>query len=146
MTTQTTPDALDASTEAQTVRRLILIFDADAGALSALVDSTKKLLHVKGCALCATTHGLFGERSEWKQCKEELGVRIDSLHRDELFGRMKDVVAERLPSVVAETMDGTLHMLLDPGVLDRTRGDVADFRARLAHHASIRGLRIPGAT
>ncbi|MEM9555100.1 MAG: hypothetical protein AAGC60_12645 [Acidobacteriota bacterium] len=124
----------------RTIRRLILVFDADAGAVSAFVDSARKLLHVGGCSLCATTHGLFGEKSEWTQCKDALGVRVDSLHRDELFGRVKDVVGEQLPCVVAETDDGEMVMLLDPAVLERSRGSVSDFQARLLHHAAMRDL------
>ncbi len=41
----------------RTIERLILVFDANAGPFSALVDSAKKLLRINGCSLCALTHG-----------------------------------------------------------------------------------------
>ncbi len=52
--------------DAQRIRRLILIYNADAGKLSALVDSARKVLKLNGCALCSITHGLAGEKDEWR--------------------------------------------------------------------------------
>ena len=75
------------------VRRLILIYDADAGAMSALVDSARKLFKLNGCALCSITHGLAGEKSEWKTCRAEIGVPVDHLHRGEVFSPLRQVVA-----------------------------------------------------
>lgn len=125
------------------VDRLIFVFSADSGSFNAFLDSAKKVLRIKGCTLCAITHGLAGEKSEWKDCREELGVHIDYIHRDELSGELAKVVGERLPCVVAEA-DGELLMLLPPDVLDRCRGSVADMRGRLQVLASMNGLELPG--
>lgn len=125
------------------VERLIFVFSAESGSFNAFLDSAKKVLRIKGCTLCAITHGLAGEKSEWKDCREELGVHIDYVHRDELTGELARVVAGRLPCVVAEA-DGELLMLLPPDVLDRCRGSVADMRGRLQVLASMNGLELPG--
>lgn len=124
------------------VQRLILVYNADAGRLSALVDSARKLLQLNGCTLCSITHGLAGEKSTWRDCRDELGVPIDYLHRDELFGPVKQLVAGQLPCVVAET-DAGPEVLLTPDVLERCRGSVSDFRGRLLTHAAMRDLEIP---
>ncbi len=125
------------------IRRLIFLYNADSGRLNALVDSAKKLLMINGCSLCAITHGLAGEKREWKECKEEIGVPVDYVHRDEVTPALRDVVRERYPSVVAEAADGSLVLLLDAEVLDRAKGTVADLKGRLKTYASMNGLRFP---
>ena len=50
------------------IQRLVFVYAADSGLFHALVDSAKKLLMVKGCSLCAITHGLAGER----QCQPQM--------------------------------------------------------------------------
>ncbi len=128
--------------EKQQIRRLILIYNADAGALAALVDSARKVLRLNGCSLCSITHGLIGEKREWRSCRDEIGVSIDYLHRDEIFGPMKQLVGETLPCVVAETAAGP-RVVLTPDVLERCRGSVDDFRGRLLTHAAMRDLELP---
>ena len=86
----------------RTIDRLIFVFNADSGLLSALLDSAKKVLQIKGCTLCAITHGLAGEKSDWSECKAELGVQVDYLHRDELKPDLRRLVGDGLPCVVAQ--------------------------------------------
>ena len=124
------------------IRRLILVFDADTGRLSALVDSARKLFRVNGCALCSITHGLASEKDTWKDCREELGVPVDYRHRDELFGPLKELTSDQLPCVVAETSDG-IELLMTSDVLERCGGSVDDFKGRLLIHAAMRDLEMP---
>lgn len=124
------------------IRRLILIYNADSGRLNALADSARKVLRLNGCALCDITHGLAGEKKDWRSCRSEIGVPIDYLHRDEIFGPMKRLVDGSLPCVVAETAAGP-RVLLAPDVLERCRGSVDDFRGRLLTHAAMRDLELP---
>lgn len=125
------------------ITRLVFVFNADSGKLNALVDSAKKLLMINGCSLCTITHGLAGEKGSWKECKEELGLPVDYVHRDELTPRMVEVIADRFPAVLAETGDGALRMLLTPDVLDRCKGSVADLRGRLRTNATMTNLTFP---
>ncbi len=126
-----------------TIDRLIFVFDADSGALNAFFDSAKKTLNLGGCALCAITHGVAGERSEWKDCREEIGVPVDYVHRDEVDDRLRSAAGDELPCVVAEA-GGGLFRLLDREVLERCKGSVADFRGRLAFFAGRHRLALPG--
>jgi hypothetical protein len=128
--------------EHHTIDRLLFVYNADGGKWNAFVDSTKKLFMVNGCALCSITHGLTGEKRDWKDCRDELGVPIDYVHRDEITPRLKEVVDDNVPAVVAEVR-GRYILLMGPDVLERCRGSVADFRGRLHLHASMKGLLFP---
>ncbi|HEV8582370.1 MAG TPA: hypothetical protein VGX68_25160 [Thermoanaerobaculia bacterium] len=124
------------------IDRLIFVFSADSGSFNAFLDSAKKVLRIKGCTLCAITHGLAGEKSEWRECREELGVQIDYVHRDEISEDLRRVAGDNLPCVVAGT-NGDLVYLLGPDVLERCRGSVADLKGRLRVFAAMRQLELP---
>lgn len=124
------------------IDRLLFVFSADSGVLSAAIDSARKLLHLKGCALCSITHGLAGEKSEWRSCREEIGIAVDYVHRDELAEPLASILGDQLPAVVAES-EGELIPLLTPEVLERCRGNVNDLKGRLKFYASTKGLDAP---
>lgn len=128
--------------EKRRIDRLIFVFSADSGTLNAVLDSAKKLLRIKGCTLCAITHGLAGEKSEWRDCKEELGVPIDYVHRDEISEHLRGVVGDKLPCVVARTGEDFVF-LLGPDVLERCQGSVADLKGRLQTLSAMRRLALP---
>lgn len=129
-------------TEKRKIDRLIFVYNANSGTLNAIFESTRKLLRLNGCDLCQITHGLAGESSDWRNCKEELGVPVDYLHKDELDARMEEAVAGQLPAVVAEA-EGHLVLLLNADAVNRCRGSVSDLKGRLLTHAAMRGLELP---
>jgi hypothetical protein len=123
------------------IDRLLFVFNADTGSFNALLDSARKLLRLNGCTLCSITHGLAGEKSEWRECREEIGVPVDYVHRDEISGELRGVVGDQLPCIVAQT--GTdLILLLAPDVLERCQGSVADLKGRLSYFASVNRLEL----
>jgi hypothetical protein len=123
------------------VDTLIFIYDADSGKLGAFLDSTKKLLMIGGCALCAITHGILGEKNEWKECREELGVPITYYHKDEIPEFLKGKVAGHLPCIVA--LVGKIYViLLEPAVLKRCRGDVRDLKGRINYYLAANNLTL----
>jgi hypothetical protein len=124
------------------VERLLFVFSADSGSFNAFLDSARKLLRIKGCTLCSITHGLAGEKSEWRDCKEEIGLPVDYVHRDEISGELRSVVGDQLPCIVAQT-GNDLVLLLTPDVLERCQGSVADLKGRLHYFASVNGLEMP---
>jgi hypothetical protein len=125
------------------IDRLIFVFNAGSGSFNAFLDSARKLLQIKGCTLCTITHGLAGEKSDWKACKEEIGVPVDYVHNDEISPALAAVIGEgKLPCVVAES-GGELILLLGPDVLDRCKGSVADLKGRLSVFSSMKGLELP---
>jgi hypothetical protein len=130
------------SDDKKTIDQLILVYKADSGAFSAFVDSAKKLLMINGCSLCSITHGLTGEKSEWRHCREELGVPVDYVHRDEVDEELHRLVGDQLPCIVAEA-GGERTVLLGPEVLQRCRGSVADLKGRINYFASLHRLELP---
>jgi len=131
--------------EKRIIERLIFVFNAGSGTFNAFVDSAKKLLMIRGCTLCSITHGLAGEKSEWRDCKEEIGVPVDYVHKDEITPALARVLGDgdaNLPCVVAEA-GGELILLLGPDVLDRCKGSVADLKGRLGVFSAMKGLELP---
>ena len=126
----------------RTIDRLLFVFSADAGSFNAFLDSARKLLRIKGCTLCSITHGLAGEKSEWRECKEEIGVPVDYVHRDEVTPELRRVVGDQLPCIVAQA-GKDLVLLLAPDVLERCQGSVADLKGRIHYFASIHQLKMP---
>lgn len=124
------------------IQRLLLVYNADSGAFAALVDSARKLLMINGCPLCSLTHSLAGEKAEWQSCKESLGVPVEYVHRNELTAELREVIGDRLPSVVADT-GSALVFLFGPDVIQRCRGSVADLKGRIHTHAAMRKLELP---
>jgi hypothetical protein len=127
----------------RTLDRLILVYAADSGKVAAFVDSARKVLRLNGCTLCAITHGLLGEKEEWKDCKAELGVPIDYLHRDQLDAALRRLVGDELPVVLAES-GGERIVLLGPDVLGRCKASVAELKGKIIWHARAKGLTLPG--
>lgn len=125
-----------------TIDHLIFVYAADSGAFAAFVDSAKKLLMINGCSLCSITHGLAGEKSEWRHCKEELGVEVEYVHRDEIDDELRAVVGGNLPCILARSGERAT-VLLGPDVLRRCQGSVADLKGRLNYFASLNQLTFP---
>jgi len=125
----------------QKVDQLIFIYDANAGKVSAFLDSAKKVLMVGGCALCTITHGILGEKQAWKNCQEELGVPINYYHKDEVPALIQEVVQGRLPCILAQ-MGRRYLMLLEPEVLKRCRGNVDDLKGRIRYYLNANNLMI----
>jgi hypothetical protein len=127
--------------EKRKIDALIFVYNANSGKISAFLDSAKKVLMVEGCALCTITHGVLGERNEWKECQEELGVPVSYYHRNDLSPTLKRVVNERFPCILAQI--GTHYMmLLSPEVLERCRGDVRDLKGRIHYYLAANDLTL----
>ena len=125
------------------IDELVLVYAADAGRMSALVDSARKLLRLKGCTLCSITHGLAGEKDEWQDCRAALGVPVNYYHRDDQPAPIREATDDRLPCVLAR-VGQEYRTLLTPESLERCNGKVADLRGRLRHHAALQDLELPG--
>jgi hypothetical protein len=121
------------------IDRLFFVYNAESGAFNSVVDSVKKLLSVDGCALCSLTHSMVGEKSEWKDCRESIGVPVEYVHRNELTPAMRQLVSGRLPAVVAEAA-GELVMLLEPEGIARCQGSVEELMGQLRSQAAMQGL------
>lgn len=69
--------------------RLVFVYNANSGIGNALLDSIHKTLDPKSynCNLCAITFGLVSEHKKWKEFRQNSGVDMEFLHRDEFKKR-----------------------------------------------------------
>jgi hypothetical protein len=112
------------------VLRLVGVYDAEGtlrGELSYWVGARLGRAH---CSLCDLTHGTFRERSDWKDCRDELPVPFETYHRDDQPTAVRDVAEGSLPVVVAETTVGMI-LLLGPEELQACGGSLSAFRSAL---------------
>ncbi|MCI0602794.1 hypothetical protein L0156_07245 [bacterium] len=125
------------------IARLILIYNADSGKWNTLVDIARKLLSIDECDLCSITYGALGEKREWKDCKEELALRVDTFHRDEIRGTSLEQFSTSLPSVIAETEEGKMALLLSNEELATCHGSPSDLKGKILQSAAEKDLEFP---
>jgi hypothetical protein len=128
---------------ARTIEKLILCYKADAGKMSALFDSARKMFALGGCQLCTLTHGIAGEKRDWAASKDTYNVPIEYAHKDELAGDLGSLVRDRLPAVVAVCGRDYL-LLLDSKNIAALGGTVAALNGEIRSSATRQGLAFPG--
>ena len=103
---------------------LVGVYDADgtlSGELAYWVGA-----HLTGrrhCALCEITHGMFREKTQWRELAAGLPVPFEAVHLDE---RSPEVLAASdgcEPCVVALRADGSAEVVLGAEELEAMGGD-----------------------
>jgi hypothetical protein len=118
---------------------LIGVYDADgsfAGEIRYWVGARLGRTH---CSLCEITHGLFREKSEWRDCLDSLNVEFSTFHRDDAPDDVLAACKHELPVVVARIGDDLL-VVLGPEQLEALGGDVARFEAQLKQSCAAKGI------
>jgi hypothetical protein len=94
-------------------RRLVLVYNANAGLLAGAMDSLHKLFSpaTYPCALCAITYGLVGMKPEWRAWLDGLGMPILFHHRPDFRAAFPAAADWPLPLVALE-QDGRLTVLV----------------------------------
>lgn len=107
------------------VLALVGVYDADGTISGEIRYWLGARIGVSHCSLCEVTHGLFTQRSAWRDWRASLDVPFELFHRDDMPG---DVAAATtgLPVVVARTARGIVT-LLGPDELDGCDGDLHRF-------------------
>ena len=117
------------------VRELIGVYDADATVWGELSYWVGARLGQRHCSLCDITHGLFSEKSEWRDCRSQLSVQFTTYHRNDQPDDVRAFLGDRLPAIVARTDDG-VRMFVTADELETCHGDPQALRqlleARLA--------------
>lgn len=122
------------------IESLILVYNADSGRVAAFLDSARKALSIGACTLCDLTHGLFGERGEWSECRLAYRVPVSALHRDEVDVETAAVAGE-LPTVLAVSASRTVQLVTAPQLAACTGVDSLDQAIR--EGAREHGLSFP---
>jgi hypothetical protein len=88
------------------MRKLIFVYNADSGTLSAALDIAHKLISpaTYNCQLCALTHGVLSEREEWQAYRRQSADELIFFHKDEFEKRYPDRFT--YPIVLKESGDG----------------------------------------
>jgi hypothetical protein len=122
------------------VVELVGVYDADgtiAGEIRYWLGARIGTAH---CSLCEVTHGLFTQRSEWREWRTSLEIPFNLFHRNDMPEEVAKASSE-LPMVAARTADGIM-ILLGPTELDRCDGDLRTFLEVLDAALDSAGLRL----
>lgn len=99
--------------------RLIFVYNADSGLLSAVRDALHKTISPSTypCRLCDLTFGAVRTKSAWKEFIDGLGLLVEFLHRDEFLQRyvLKDA---KFPSAYIENGRGIRLFVLEDEIND----------------------------
>ena len=94
------------------IERIIGVYHAKGTAMGELTYWLKARAGIGHCALCEITHGSVREKSEWRSCRAELPVAVETVHLDQRSPQLVTFTEGRTPCVVADTPTGFV-MLVD---------------------------------
>lgn len=101
--------------------RLVFVYNANSGIGNALLDSVHKTLspNTYDCNLCAITFGVFSENKKWKEFRQDAGLDMEFLHRDEFEKRYSSEQQnkEAFPQVFM-SKEGQLQEFLGKGEIN----------------------------
>ena len=121
---------------------LIGVYDADGSFAGEVRDWLGARLGRTHCSLCEITHGLFREKSEWRDCRDALNVEFLTFHRDDAPADVLGACGHQVPAVVARHGENLL-VVLGPEELEALGGDVARFEAELKQSCAAKGIALP---
>ena len=100
---------------------LLFVYNADSGVFRELKDYVHKAVSPStyDCPLCALTYGSTGMKKRWKNFLNDLDVRIEFLHRDEM-AKKYPAVGVRLPTVFIKS-GHSLNLLINAGEIGLCR-------------------------
>lgn len=102
--------------------RLLIIYNADSGVISALRDALWKLVSpaTYPCSLCAITYGAVSMYPEWKRYLKGLPVEVVFHHKDDFAAAFpgQDIA---LPAIAIVEGDAAPIVLVSNQVLDQTQ-------------------------
>ena len=125
-----------------TITKLVGVYDADGSLAGELAYVVRSRLGQAHCGLCDVTHGRVRERRDWRRCRDELPVPFATYHRDDQPAAVR-AAGGPPPFVVAETVDGTHHGLLDGEAIDACAGSPERLVEALRAAAAREGLDWP---
>ena len=122
------------------VTSLVGVYDADGTVRGEITYWLGARIGLTHCSLCEVTHGMFTERSVWREWRASLSVPFDLFHRDDMPADIA-AAAGALPAVVARTSDAVV-VLLDRAALEVCAGDLERFIGALEQALERTGLHL----
>ena len=104
-----------AESDVKAGKRLLFVYNADSGPVSAILDAVHKIVSPQtyACSLCFITYGAVSMRKEWKEYIERLPYPAEFLHRDEFRARWPGL-GLLLPAILIQDGEGSPEVLLGP--------------------------------
>lgn len=95
--------------------RLLFVYNADSGPVSALMDAVHKVVSPQtySCSLCFITYGAVSMKGEWKEYIARLPYPSEFLHRDEFQSRWPRLHVP-LPAILMQDAERMPAVLLGP--------------------------------
>ena len=102
-------------------KRIVLIYDGDAGLVPMVAEVVKKTFGFEECPLCEITYSPVGKKAAWKSCEAKLPYEVVHKHRNEIPASWKKRVGT-LPVVALQDGD-SVTVLLDPSAIRACKGE-----------------------
>ncbi len=116
--------------------QLIGVYDADGTVWGEVSYWVGARFGVRHCSLCDITHGTFREKSEWRECRKELGIEFLTFHRDDQPDDVREHLNGQYPAVVMRREDGRIEGFMNADDIESCHASpdtfVAEIRRRLA--------------
>lgn len=117
-------------------KRLVFVYNANAGLLAGALDSIHKTLSpgTYACNLCALTYGSLNMRPLWRRWLQSIPVEADFYHRPDFRLAFPEFANEPLP-LVGIVSNGDLSVLLSNDALSQVQtldGLIAELQSKLA--------------
>jgi len=107
---------------------IIGIYAAKGGAFARFVAGLRRLVGSSSCDLMRITHGVTGEKKQWrvlqKNLRDELSHTHLCLYPSQATAVYQAASSGREPCVLLEDDEGTLSMILDWNDLSAAKGNV----------------------
>lgn len=97
------------------------IYNAESTILGELSYWIGARLGVRHCSLCDITHGLFTQRTEWKQCVSSLHIPFITHHINDAPADVLQVAAGRYPVILGRSAND-LTVVLNDEQIQRCNG------------------------
>ncbi|MCX6516304.1 MAG: hypothetical protein NTZ62_06695 [Actinobacteria bacterium] len=119
------------------ITEFIGVYDADSTLLGEISYWVGARFGITHCSLCELTHGLFTQKSEWKQCAESLAIPFRLFHRDDAPDDVLNALAGEFPAVLQRTTNG-VTVILNKDQLEHFDGRTSDFAQWISAHLASR--------
>jgi hypothetical protein len=97
------------------------IYNAESTILGELSYWIGARLGVRHCSLCDITHGLFAQRTEWKECVSSLHIPFTTPHLNDATADAFQVAAGKYPVILGRSTN-ELTVVLNDEQIQRCNG------------------------
>lgn len=119
----------------QKISEFVGVYDADSTLIGELSYWVGARLGKTHCSLCELTHGLFSQKSEWKQCARSLSIPFRTFHRNDAPADVLAQLNGSFPAVLTRTENG-LEVVLTREQLENFDGSTERFSQWLTAFAT----------